>query len=344
MQVVKKALFLIFLGVLSLTLFHYEAGAETEKERVKKLIEGAKKEGTVMFYGSTPTKDGRVLIKPFEKKYPFLKVKHYRAGSDTLLQKILTETRASKYFADVYNIRSSEASILVEKGLFAQYSSPQVKFYPKGFREPKGHWVSFYMNPATIGYNSRLVPPDQAPKDWSDLLDPKWKGQMVIDREETNWFANMLKFMGREKGLDFMKKLAGQDLTFSAGHTLMAQLVAAGEYKVGVVLYTPRMESMKATGAPIEWVRANPVIAYHYALGVAAKGPHPNAARLFVDFLLSKRGQELMVKTTRVPVRVDVKPKPSHLVEGVNLLPTDSALDKDFKKYFSEYRMVFKAP
>ncbi len=343
MHLVKKASFLICLVILVLAFVHYEASAETEKERVKKLIDGAKKEGTLMFYGSINTVDGQTSLNAFQKKYPFLKAKHYRAGSDTLMEKILIETRAGRYNADVYNLRSFTAAVLTEKGLFSQYSSPpHSKFYPEGFKDPGGAWTSIYMNPATIGYNTSLVPPDQAPKDWKDLLDPRWKGKMVMDREESEWYANMLKVMGREKGRRFMKKLAAQDITYNRGHTLMAQLVAAGEFKVGVVLYSPRIENMKATGAPIEWVRANPVVAYHYAIGVAAHAPHPNAARLFVDFMLSKEGQEILVKSKRVPVRIDVKPDPPRLVKGVKLAPSDTALAKDYKKYFDEYRKVFK--
>lgn len=168
---------------------------------------------------------------------------------------------------------------------------------------------------------------------------------MIMDREESEWYANMLKVMGAEKGRKFMKKLAAQEIVFRAGHTLQAQLVAAGEFKIGVVLYTPRMEKMKKQGAPIEWGRADPVIAYHYSLGVAAQAPHPNAARLFVDFFLSKEGQELLVGVGRIPVRSGVKPKPAYLVDGVKLVPSDTALaEKDFKKYFDEYREVFNVP
>lgn len=344
MRGIKKVL-LIIAAVLSILMFvHDQVRGESEKERKQRLIEGAKKEGTMVLYGSISTTDGRILRSAFEKKYPFIKTKHYRAGSDTLMEKILIETRAGRHSADVYNMRSFTARILIEKGLFGKYRSPESKSYPKGFSDPNGYWTSFYMNPATMGYNTDLVPKDQAPKNWSDLLHPRWKGQMVLDREESEWFANMLKLMGREKGLDYMKKLAAQDITYRAGHTLMAQLVAAGEFKVGIVLYSYRVERMKSGGAPIDWVRAKPIVAYHYPVGVAAKAPHPNAAKLFVDFVLSKEGQEVLVKRGRVPVRKGVKPKPAYLVEGVDLVPSDTLLAKEFGKYFKEYRKVFKVP
>lgn len=338
-RVTQKSLS-VLLGISVLAWLHGFALAQTESP--EKLIEGAKKEGTVVYYTSTSTPEAVEMIRAFEKKYPFIKVNYYRAGSDTLMEKILIETRTGRYNADVYNMRSFTNSILVQKGLLGKYLSPHLKFYPEGFKDPEGRWTSFYMNPATIGYNTRLVPASQAPKDWPDLLDPKWKGEMIMDREESEWFANMLKVMGRERGMEFMRRLAAQNLTFRVGHTLLAQLVAAGEFKIGVVMYSPRMEKMKSTGAPIEWVRAKPVIAYHYSISVAAHASHPNAARLLVDYFLSKEGQELVVKVGRVPVRVDVKADPPHLVQGVNLVASDMSLaEKDFKWYFDEYRRVF---
>jgi iron(III) transport system substrate-binding protein len=336
---------IVVLHLFFLALLVSQAMAQTDSE-MQAIIKGAKKEGEVVFYGSISTSEATPLLKAFEKKYPFLKTKHQRAGSDTLMEKILIETQAGRYAADVFNLRAFTTSVLVKKGLFAKFPSRQDKFYPEGFKDPEGYWTSFYMNPATFGYNTRLVSPADAPKKWADLLQPRWKGQMVMDREESEWYANMLKVMGPEKGRQFMKKLAAQDIVFRTGHTLQAQLVAAGEFKIGVVLYTPRIEQMRSKGAPIDWARADPVIAYHYSLGVASHAPHPNAARLFVDFFLSREGQELLVKVGgRVPVRSDVKPKPAYLVEGVNLVPSDPALaEKDFKKYFDEYREVFDVP
>ena len=142
----------------------HAATAETEKERHERLVEGAKKEGSVVFYGSITASESETIRKVFESKYPFLKTTQFRAGSDSLLQKVLTEARAGRREADVFNIRSFEGNVLVERGLFAKYSSPHSKFYRDDFKDREGHWTSFYMNPATIGYNTKLVPRAEAPK------------------------------------------------------------------------------------------------------------------------------------------------------------------------------------
>jgi iron(III) transport system substrate-binding protein len=337
----KLACMLAVTVCAAVMLFSSGGRAQTDKE-MDKIIEGAKREGRVVYYGSTSTTEANEMLKGFQKKYPFVKPDMYRAGSDTLLEKILIEARAGRHAADVYNLRAFTTTVLVQRGLLAKHPTRHAQFYKEGFKDRDGQWTSFYMNPATFGYNTKLVSPAEAPKDWPDLLDPKWKGQMIMDREESEWYANMLAVMGQEKGRQFMKRLAGQNIIFRAGHTLLAQLVAAGEHKIGIVLYSPRVEQMKAAGAPIEWARAKPVIAYHYSIGVAAHAPNPNAARLFTDYFLSKEGQDLVAKLGRVPVRSDVRANPPHLVEGVNLVPSDPAIaEKDFQKYFEEYRKVF---
>jgi iron(III) transport system substrate-binding protein len=175
MRIFKVCLFIAF-AIFVFPSISLAAAAETEKERHDRLVEGAKKEGSVVLYGSITASESETIRKTFESRYPFLKTTQFRAGSDSLLQKVLTEARAGRHDADVFNIRSFEGNVLVERGLFAKYASPHSKLYRDDFKDREGHWTSFYMNPATIGYNTKLVPRAQAPKDWSDLLDPKWKG------------------------------------------------------------------------------------------------------------------------------------------------------------------------
>jgi len=99
--------------------------------------------------------------------------------------------------------------VLVKRGLLAKNPTRHAQFYRDGFKDRKGYWTSFYQNPATFGFNTKLISPADAPHDWPDLLDPRWKGQMIMDREESEWYANMLAVMGQDKGRQFMKRLAG---------------------------------------------------------------------------------------------------------------------------------------
>ncbi len=173
-----------------------------------------------------------------------------------------------------------------------------------------------------IGYNTNMVAAKDAPTSYEDLLHPKWKGLISLETEEYQWFYHALQLMGRDKGLDFMKKFAGQNLQMRKGHTLLAQLVAAGESAIATVVYSNRVERMKATGAPIDWVRfKGPTITAINAIAIPDKAPHGNAARLFVDFVLSREGQNLLRGLRRIPARSDVTPDPPSLTQGLKLYP-----------------------
>lgn len=160
-----------------------------------------------------------------------------------------------------------------------------------------------------IGYNTKLVARDQAPKSWEDLLDPKWKGKIALDEENYSWYGAMTQKWGKEKTQRYMRGLAKQDIQLRSGQTLIAQLMAAGEFPVAMVL-AHRIEKMKEQGAPVEWVTTlDPVTVSLHPIGVAAKAPHPNAAKLFIDFILSKEGQQLLLSIERTPARPGIDTK-----------------------------------
>ena len=305
-----------------------------------KLLELARKEGEVSFYGGFSVSDFAQFANRFNSKYPFIKVSHMRAGAEKLMTRVLTEREAGKYTADVIQIRGFPAQVLVDRKVFARYLSPETKLYPKGFKDPEGRWTTLYVQTSVIAYNTNTVKTGEI-RTWDDLLNPKWKGQMVIDREETEWFANMLEVMGKEKGPKYMQTLADQNLSFREGHTLMAQLLAAGEHKIGISLYAPRIEDLKSKGAPVEWVRTDPVIGFLYLIGLADKAPHPNAARLFLDFALSREGQTQISHSHFISMRTDVKPDPPGLVEGVHIRPSNLELARDYDRYYKDFQKIF---
>ena len=193
---------------------------------------------------------------------------------------------------------------------------------PDGFKDAQGYWTAFYQIPYVIGYNTPLVALKDAPASYEDLLNPRWKGLISLETEEYQWFYHLVQIMGRDKGLDFMRKFAGQNLQMRKGHTLLAQLVAAGESALATVVYSNRVERMKMTGAPIDWVRfKGPTITAINAIAIPDKAPHANAARLFVDFVLSREGQSLLRGLRRIPARSDIAPDPPSLTKGLNFYP-----------------------
>jgi iron(III) transport system substrate-binding protein len=298
---------------------HWAHGAVREQENV---LEAAKKEGRLVLYTGMDTDEANQFTKEFISKYPFIKPEIFRSSGEKVQARFLVEHRAGVHQADIFQTSIVQVYQLKNAGLLGKYSSDESLSYPEGFKDPQGYWTAFYQIPYVIGYNTRQVAPKDAPASYEDLLNPKWKGLIGLETEEYQWFYHLLQIMGRGKGIEYMKKLAAQNVQMRKGHTLLAQLVAAGEVATAVVVYSNRVERMKNTGAPIEWVRfKGPTITAINAISIPQKAPHPNAAKLFVDFVLSRGGQNLLRGLRRIPARPDVLPDPPALTKGLNLYP-----------------------
>ena len=308
----------LFFGLVSLPS-RAACGAAAEQERV---LRGAKKEGRLVLYTGMDTDEANLYASEFSKKYPFVKTEMFRSSGEKVQTRFLLEHRASTHSADIFQTSVIQVYQLKNLKLLARYVSEEAAIYPEGFKDPQGYWTAFYQIPYVIGYNTRLVAPKDVPASYEDLLHPRWKGLIALETEEYQWFYHWMQILGRDNGLDFMKKFAGQNLQMRAGHTLLAQLVAAGEVALATVVYSNRVERMKAGGAPIDWVRfKGPTITAINAVSIPEHAPHPNAAKLFVDFVLSKEGQNLLRGLRRIPARPDVLPDPPTLTKGLNLYP-----------------------
>ncbi len=314
------------------------AGAAAADPEEAAKIENAKKEGTLSFYTTMSVTAAEKLLGGFHRKYPFLKTELYRAGSERLLTKITTEARAKKHIADVYLSDSLDTHIIMNEGLVRRYVSPESKVYAAEFKHPEGFWTSSSIITRVLGYNTKLVAPADVPKRYEDLLDPKWKGKLGMPTDEIGWFAGLLTSMGREKGLAFMKKLVQQDVQFRTGKTLLTQLLAAGEFSIAVVTNGDIVELLRRNGATIEWVGLEPVVSVLMPVMVANHAPHPHGAMLFVDFVLSREGQEIIRSVNRIPLRPDVPPNPPRLPQGLKLLPSDPSWSG--KEYTQLYRGI----
>jgi iron(III) transport system substrate-binding protein len=256
------------------------------------------------------------------------------------MERILTENRAGQNLWDVVVTTSFYGHNLKKRGLLAPYDSPERKFYRDGYKDPQAMWTSTYTNYAAFGYNSRAVAKTGVPKSYKDLLKAEWKGQIGMDSRAYEWFGTMLKAMGEEEGLAYMRELAKQT-QLRAGRTLLAQLVAAGEFSGALTAYSQTFEVLKPSGAPVDWVYLNPVFANIHPTGIAARAPHSNAARLFIDFVLSKRGQELIRGMNRIPDRIDVTPAQTRLIEGIKPAFAPTEVLENFERYGKTFHEVF---
>jgi iron(III) transport system substrate-binding protein len=300
----------------------------------------AEAEGKLMFYATFNAADSKTMVDGFKQLYPKIEAVYYRATDSVMVERIVTENRAGQNLWDVVMTSSFYGHNLKKRGLFASYDSPERKFYRDGYKDPQATWTSAYTNYAALGYNTRAVPKASVPKSYSDLLKPEWKGQIGMESRPYEWFGTMLKAMGEEKGLPYMRELAKQT-QLRAGRTLLGQLVAAGEFKGALTAYSQTFEVLKPSGAPVDWVYLNPVFANIHPTGVAAKAPHPNAGRLFIDFVLSKRGQELIRGMGRIPDRIDTPPEQARLVEGIKPAFAPPEVLENFERYAKIFHEIF---
>ncbi len=302
------------------------------------VIEAAKKESELVFYSGIPVPDAKAILSAFEKKYPFIKTTHYRATGPALVSRIQTEQRAGRHAWDVMNSTGFEPYVLLEQGYFAKYDSPERKFFPEGHKDIEGYWTTMYTTPSILSYNTRLVTLRDVPKDYFDLLEPKWKGQLGLDSSEYEWYANLKKIWGSEKTRKFFEGLRKQDIRLIQGRALLTELLGGGEVALLANNYLQNVIEAKRKGSSVEFLALDPVIAAAGLIGINKLAPHPNTAKLFIDFVLSKEGQELIVKTDRSSVRKDVAGNPLDLIKNVRIVPSDLNLGKSYLQSREEYR------
>jgi iron(III) transport system substrate-binding protein len=303
----------------------------------------AEAEGKVVFYASMTATDAKALVDGFKQLYPKIDGEFYRTSDSQLMEKILTESRAGRPLWDVVCETGFYGNLLKKRGMLEAYDSPERKFFRDAYKDPQAFWTSIYTTYAVFGHNTKLVPKSSVPKSYEDLLKPEWKGQMGIEQRAYEWFATTMRNMGgEEKGLAFMRRLAQQQLQPRPGRTLIAQLVTAGEYKGSLSVYSQSYEILKGSGAPVDWTPLDPVYASIHPTGIAAKAPHPNAARLLMDFILSKKGQEILRSVKRIPDRIDTPPDPPRLIEGIRPAVTSPEVYDNFDRYVRLFDETFK--
>jgi ABC-type Fe3+ transport system substrate-binding protein len=305
-------------------------------DRESFLSQGAKKEGEVVVYTSLISEDLTALSAAFEMKYG-VKVKGWRAGSEKVLQRALVESRANRNDADVIETNGPELESLYREKILQTFQSPHLKDLMPQARRPHGQWVGTRINMFVQTYNTRLVKKEDLPRTYSDLANPRWKGKLGIEAEDEDWFAMAVKGEGEEAGLRTFREIATTNgFSVRKGHTLLAGLVASGEIAFALTTYSHGAEKMKQKGAPVEWYAIEPAIGRANGIAIPAKPPHPYAAMLFADFVLSPEGQAILERGGYVPANLRVASR----ARKVTLKFVDPAmvLDEDakWKKLYKE--------
>ena len=308
-------------------------------DRQQRLAEGARKEGELTLYTSAPVDDVAVLTGAFEKKYG-VKVKVWRAASEKVLQRAVTEARANRFDADVIDTNGPEMEGLHREKLLQEVKSPYLGDVIPVAIMPHGEWVGTRLNIFTAAYNTKLVKKEELPKTYEDLLDPKWKGRLGIEAEDFDWFSGVIAVMGEAKGVKLFQDIVAKNgISVRKGHTLLTNLVASGEVPLALTVYNYKAEQLKNKGAPIDWFAFPPAIARPNGSGVLKRAPHPHAAVLYFDFMLSD-AQALLAKRDFIPTnkKIDspLNKMPIRFVDSAVILDQEAKWSNLYHEIFTK--------
>jgi iron(III) transport system substrate-binding protein len=303
------------------------------------LIEGAKKEGELVIYGTTDLRQATNLNDKFRQKYPFINVKLNRLTSDNMYPRVISEMRSGKFLSDVLQNNALGMFFLRRGKFLAHYLSPEDRFYSSEFKE-QGYWTTTSTNVHVIGYNTKAVARDKLPKRWEDLLNPEWKGRMSVSPRE-QWFAWILQIMGKENGLNYMRALVKQNVAVRRESTAMrAQLITAGESDLDIDSTYSVLTPLIRSGAPVNWTTLGPTLVVPVGHGLSLRAPHPNAAKLFIDFVLSKEGQQIVLAADRNSARSDLAQEQAAM-KDVKLIPLDPSTGDNMEFYARQAQEIF---
>ena len=288
-------------------------------DRLERIAAEARKEGSLTLYTTIAEKDLPTLIKPFEAKYG-VKVNVWRAGTDKVLQRSVAEAAAKRYEMDAVHFGSPEMEALSREKILQPVVSPAYKDLQPGSVPAHREWAATLLSVWVQAYNTNLIKKDELPRTYQDLLDAKWKGKLGLEAKNQDWFASMVEIQGGgDKGLKFFQDLVARiGLSPRTGHTLLTNMVVSGEVPMALTVYNYMPEQAKKKGAPIDWFALEPAVARSNAVGVARRAPHPAAALLFHEYMLTE-AQQYLVAMDYVPTNTRV----ASPLKGVKILLTD---------------------
>jgi iron(III) transport system substrate-binding protein len=301
-----------------------EIANDRGSDRLQKLIDGARKEGSLSLYTSRVAEDATPVIEAFTTKYG-VEVQVWRGSNRAVLQRVVQERRAGRCAADVISSGTPSLEPLHREQLLQAVRSPTLaELMPQALR-PHGEWVGISINIISAAYNTNLVRPGEVPKSYDDLKDPRWKGRLAIEADNVDWFAAVVGKLGEAAGLQLFRDIVRTNgVSTRTGHTLIANMVAAGEIPLALTVYSYKPDQLARAGAPIRTLYLAPVIALTTGVSVTRCTTRPHAALLFYEFML-RDAQDIMAKRDIAPTNLKVKPLPEGL--EITMMDPDQMLD-----------------
>lgn len=277
-------------------------------DRAARLAPLARKEGTVVLYTTFAATNLDRITADFEKRYG-VKVQVWRSGSEKVLARTLAEAKARRYEVDAVVVGSPELEALHAEQVLQPIRSAAHSTLVDGTLPAHRAYAPVYLNLFAQAYNTEKVRKDEVPKTFDDLLDPRWKGRLGIEAKDQEWFLAVVQDMGEARGVRYFQDLVAKNgLSVRVGHSVLTNMVASGEVPLALTVHSYMPEQLKRKGAPIDWFVLEPAVVRTNGVGVAQRAPHPNAALLFYDYLLSD-GQKLLADMAYIPaIRTEGSP------------------------------------
>ena len=290
-------------------------------DRQQRLAEGARKEGSLNYYTTAPIEYASRLTEPFAKRYG-VKISIWRARSEIVLQRVLTEARAGNASVDVVTVFSPAAETLRRENLLQEVRSPHHRDLIPLAVPAHREWVATLQHVFVQAYNTDKVGKEELPRAYRDLLSPKWKGKLAIEGDDHEWLSSVIADMGQAEGERFFRDLVAQNgISVRSGHALLTNLVASGEVPLALAVYQYSVEQAKKKGSPIDWFVIGPAVSITNSVAVPKRAPHPHAALLFYDHIIGPEGQRTLAGIGYVPTHTRVESP----VKGVELKSLDAA-------------------
>ena len=336
MRFLLKACFLglsfVAMNAPSLAASIEELSRLSGPEREKALIEGARAEGKVVMYSAMIENQAlRPLKEAFKLKYPFIDVEFWRADTRDLINKTLAEVRARNVNVDVVE-GGGVSQALLRANVLAPFALPEAQRLAPSMRDPRGYWVATRVSYFGMAYNTKMIPADEVPKTYADLLDPKWKGRMAWTAEAETGSATMFisfvrAWLGEEKAETYFRDLGKQDIAnITASPREVVNKVMAGEYAIGLNIFLHHPIISAQQGAAVASQPMEPVLGNASVMVLAKDAPHPHSALLLMDFLISKEGQEVIRKADYFPADTTLEVEAS----VAKIVPAKSGLSMQF--------------
>jgi iron(III) transport system substrate-binding protein len=306
------------------------------------LVEGAKKEKKVLLYTTMDLPQTIQIVHDFVQKYPFLDLEIHPLETETLVKKVEDEARRGLFIWDVLLGGGGLFRPLFQANLLASYHSPQREGVSEGLHDRGGYWSGYYINPFVLGYNTALLKEGEIPKSYGELLDPRWSGKRIaIDRTAHGLLRGLAPIWGEDKAMAYLKQLAQQHPVMARASVVAVDSMHSGDVSM-VIARGPVIQGYKQKlGSPIDWVALEPVVAQIDAVMLSGQSPHPHAARLFIDFTLSREGQSALAGIQQIPVRRDMEPSATAVFGGHQWFVERPDKHVNFQETVRVFREIF---